>query len=157
MKRTLVSLFCLALTGCAVGGGADNSGVVGAIYPAAQALPEVSEKVWKEADLDCEGQVSHGSSFALADKEAGLIAVFDKRGIVVCVDTVEDVEDELLDTGRAGEADRLADSYAAAVESGPGPYAGDPHPVPDVRAQQGPGPYAGDPHPVPDVQGAEGR
>lgn len=59
-------------------------------------LPEIPRSVWSVAQAGCEGLLDASETFARAEGESGLlVAVRENR--VVCVDTVDSIDDELGD------------------------------------------------------------
>jgi hypothetical protein len=121
-------------------------------------LGSLEEDDWQGALPGCDGILEGDESFAIASAEYGLVAALGADGAILCVDTVEAVEDELEETGHPEEADELVTAYAATIRAldmagDPGArfrsrdHEGDPDPQPNTgwtRFQQ-----AGDPDPQP--------
>jgi hypothetical protein len=154
----VVAAGCVTLGGCTAGAttsvadAASSDLLVGDGEP----LDSVDESAWGPAIPSCEGQLDGGEQFALAAGANGLVAAV-QDGQVVCVDTVEAVEEELDDTGREEEADRLIAAYQATIEmfgneavrlARPN-HEGDPDPEPNLDSLR----YQmrGDPDPEPNV------
>ena len=148
-KTTLFALLTFALSGC-LGAPEQSSGVAGGLVEVAAGTeplaPLEEEAAWESAP-DCEDRIDGTLQFALAAD--GRIAALDNEGDVVCVDSVADVQTELADEGRLGDAEDLGDAYLVAIGRGFVPSAediaaGDPSPQPSL-------PY-GDPSPQPSMQ-----
>lgn len=162
--RILLLLVCLALGGC-VGApesfGGASSGVleIDSGTPALGSLDEDDE--WEEAPAGCEDLLdSERLTFLLASLNDHLVAAVDSRGDIVCVDTVESVQEELEEQGDEERADDLGDSFLIALTVGAMPdsdglRAGDPTPQPNTEIPSmsgGMGPQEGDPTPQPNNQ-----
>lgn len=78
-------------------------------------LGRVDSESWSAADAGCEGHLVGDVRFAIASADGGLVAAVDGEGTVLCVDTVDAVEEELEDIGRTEEADGLVDAYWATI------------------------------------------
>lgn len=96
-------------------------GCAGSVGSAEATLLE-SESVLDKVDLSdvasaessCEGLIDSVTSFALLG-ETGLIVGVDESGAPICIDTVEAVETELDDAGRAADAVDLIGRYVETV------------------------------------------
>ena len=96
-------------------------GCAGSVGSAEATLLE-SEAVLDQVDLSdvasaessCEGLIDSVTSFAVLG-ETGLIVGVDEGGAAICIDTVEAVETELGDVGRASDASELSDRYLETV------------------------------------------
>lgn len=145
---TLFALLSLALGGC-MGSPGEASGAPSwlvEVSPDTEPLDTVETEEWQGAP-DCENRLGGTVSFAIADD--GRVAAVDANGHVVCVDSVEEVQDELAEDGRVSDADDLGDAYLVTIGRGYVPsaediVAGDPSPQPSM-------PY-GDPSPQPSMQ-----
>lgn len=146
----LALLTLLALGGCA--GDPAISGEGAPLFDAdIAALPTTAASMLDEAP-DCEGRLGniHASNlrFEVASLTAGLVAVVDGMGSVVCVDSVTDVQSDLDSSGQSAEADAVAAGFLAAVHQADGrdarfsgrALAGDPEPQPNMRAGRLPDP-----------------
>jgi hypothetical protein len=135
----------LALAQWAVGcrGGAPPFGASagGLLEDEGEALGSIEEEAAVGAQVGCEDRLEGGERFAIISGEPGLVAAVDAEGHVICVDTVEAVEEELEESGRDAEADRLVSAYWAAISSRGAmrtrierrAYAGDPDPEPNIE------------------------
>lgn len=116
---SIVAALALAMVGCM--GGAGPEGASAGESPSEllvaedDGLEQLDAAEWSAAQPGCEGLLSGGEHFAVASAEHGLVAVLDADGEVVCVDTVESVEEELEETGREDEADDLVMAFMATV------------------------------------------
>lgn len=147
---TLFTLLALALAGCM---GAPDEAASGRswlveVAPGTEPLEplESDDESWQDAPT-CDGRLDGSVSFALAGE--GLVAAVDSHGHVLCVDSVEEVQDELAEDGRASDAAELGDAYLVAIGLGYVPNAGDiaagdPSPQPSLPL--------GDPSPQPSMQ-----
>jgi len=97
---------------------------------------------------DCAGRLSNVMAshfhFEVASLNAGLVAVVDGAGSVVCVDSVTDVQSDLDSSGQNVEADAVVAGFFAAVSQA------DASPASRVHGSV----YAGDPEPQPNSQPA---
>jgi hypothetical protein len=144
----------LATTGCS------SSGVPGAysdplLRDDGEQLASLERSDWGSATEGCAGMLGEGLHFAIASAEDGLIAAVEADGDVLCVDTVEAVEEELEESGRVEEARTLVNAFHATLQAARtgvtrlrgGTREGDPDPEPNVtwtRFQ-----LRGDPDPEP--------
>lgn len=161
LQRTLLALAlsALGLGGCA--GGGDPALVAGEGAPLfgpdqVTPLPMASDEAFEMAP-DCAGRLGNVSashlSFQVASLSAGLVAVVDGAGEVVCVDSVSDVTSDLDASGQSDAADAVVAGFLAAVHQADGRdarfsgrnYGGDPEPQPNMRA----GTALPDPEPQP--------
>lgn len=143
----LLAAFALALGGC-VGApedaGESQSWLV-EVAPGTEPLESVPPSEVVNAP-GCEDRLGSNVTFAIAGE--GLVAALDAGGDVVCVDSVEDVQDELEEEGRSADAAALGDAYLVAIGLGYVPSAsdiaaGDPSPQPSMPN--------GDPSPQPSM------
>lgn len=146
-----VLAIALSAAGC-VGGpdaGATQTGLL-----MADPLVLLRPSAWAGAPASCEGLLSGDVEFAVASAEGGLVAAVDDNGEVVCVDTVEAVEEELEQSGRDEEAAALVGAYEATMAARdaalmsrltPPTHAGDPEPQPNMWRSV----REGDPEPQP--------
>lgn len=145
---TLLSLLTLALAGC-MGAPDDAAGArswLVEVTPGTEPLEPIGSDELASAP-DCENRIEGSLQFAIASD--GRIAAIDAEGDVVCVDSVEEVQDELAEDGRLADAEALGDSYLVAMGFGYVPSAediaaGDPSPQPSLPS--------GDPSPQPSMQ-----
>lgn len=105
-------------------------------------LEPVEEGEWERAPAGCEDRLVRPDTltFRLASAEAGLVAAVDASGRIVCVDTVESVQQELEETGEPERADELGQQFLLAARLARLPHAstlaaGDPSPQPNVEAR----------------------
>jgi hypothetical protein len=163
-RRTTLSAFALAALG-AVSVGAVSLGVVGCagdpavggegsplLGPAAIPLPEAPSGALDMAPPDCAGRLTNvGAShlrFTVASLSAGLVAVVDGSGSVICVDSVSDVQSDLDSTGQTDEAAAVVAGFTAAAHQADGRDArfsgralpGDPEPQPNIQPTKLPDP-----------------
>lgn len=137
------ALSMLTLVGCAgdpavTGEGAPLLGPD--ITPLPTAAPEAIDMA-----PDCAGRLGDVSAsnfrFEVASLSAGLVAVVDGAGSVVCVDSVTDVQSDLDASGQSDTADAVVAGFLAAVHESDGRDArfagralpGDPEPQPNTR------------------------
>jgi len=140
----------LALVGCAgdpavVTG--HGSPLFGPDYPA---LPAAEPGVLDMPTPDCSGRLaaSMAVSFEVASLQAGLVAVVDGGGHVICVDTVSNVQTDLDASGQSAEATAVVDGFLAAMhrtENRDARFAGrvlpgDPEPQPNSQPGRLPDP-----------------
>lgn len=90
----------------------------------------------ESASSGCEGMLANASDFALLG-ETGLVVALDGSGAPVCFDTVEAVNDELDDTGRAADAAVLSARYENTMTARRHSiqrlqFGGDPNPEPNA-------------------------
>lgn len=153
----IVAALALAMVGCVSGsepapGGSESDLLL------TDGLDTLDDEEWSTAFEGCEGQLSGDVSFAIASADAHLVAALDANGTVVCVDTVEAVQEELEESGRTEEADDLVTAFAAAAMASEtecglfgGPNrGGDPDPEPNI--DQNRFRMEGDPDPEPNVE-----
>jgi hypothetical protein len=156
----ILPVLALAALGCAAH--PDDVGAGGSplveVSPGTEPLAPVASSAWEQAPESCEGQLTEGLHFELASETDGLVAAVDDSGDIVCVDSVESVEQELESEGREEDAEDLRDSYLVAigcafVQSPDGFTMGDPSPQPSTNPiQVGDGTRTGDPSPQPSTQ-----
>lgn len=161
MRTLRLSLLALLLaSGCVSGGaeGADSysTGLI-EVTPGTLPLAPIEAEAWQAAPAGCEDRLMGEISFKIASADDGLVAAVDGEGTVVCVDTVESVQEELHEQGDDERADALDDQFllAAGMADIPdGDYAGDPTPQPstDFGADPGDGTNEDDPSPQPSMQ-----
>jgi hypothetical protein len=160
--RTLRIIACCALAhfalllapGCmgasdVVSGG--TSGLV-EIDPYTAPLAPLEGMGWQAAPAGCEDRLVGEVTFKLASADDGLVAAVDAEGSVVCVDTVESVQDELEEQGEEERAEELGDQFLLAAGLGDLPphedfAAGDPTPQPSLDGSE-----KDDPSPQPSMQ-----
>jgi hypothetical protein len=140
----LALALCVGLAGCAsdpalvAGEGAPLFG------PEIAPLPLASAAAIDMAP-DCAGRLGNVAasqfSFEVASLSAGLVAVVDGSGEVICVDSVSDVTTDLDASGQGEAADAVVNGFLAAVHAADGRDArfagralpGDPEPQPNSR------------------------
>ncbi|HJL20123.1 MAG TPA: hypothetical protein RMH99_30940, partial [Sandaracinaceae bacterium LLY-WYZ-13_1] len=159
--RHLVLAVALVATGC-VGGPADAGQTGGSLLevpPDTTPLLGLEDDAWRHAPPSCEGQLAHGDlDFRLASATDGLVAAVDRSGDVICVDSVESVQEELEEEGREEAAHELGDSFLVAVglayvPSADSLAAGDPSPQPSIQGMDtSAGSRHTDPSPQPSTQ-----
>lgn len=161
--RTYLLAIGVLLGGCM--GAPDSAGFHAdliEIDPSTEPLEPVAEDEWEAAPAGCEGRLGMvgGITFRLASATDGLVAAVDGAGRIVCVDTVESVQEELEEQGEEERADELGDQYLLAAHLASLPVAdslaaGDPSPQPNCElAASAPeaamdGARSGDPTPQP--------
>ncbi|GAB5541727.1 MAG: hypothetical protein SangKO_014870 [Sandaracinaceae bacterium] len=146
------------VTGCSLGGpgplavDAANRTSLIEVTPGTIALDQVDSTAWMAAPAGCEDRLDGATDYALAGADSGLVAAVDESGSIVCVDTVESVQEELEKEGLDDEADELGERYLLALDLAALPSAediasGDPSPQPSMSGSGGN--RAGDPSPQP--------
>jgi len=147
-NRIVVALIGLALTlaGCA-GDPVVTAQGSGLLYGQSVApLPQVAVDTLGMAP-DCAGRIGNVSAtnlrFEVASLNAGLVAVLDGSGGIICVDSVSDVQSDLDSSGQSAEADAVVAGFFAAVQQADG--------HPSASRFRG-GVYGGDPEPQPNTQ-----
>lgn len=89
------------VTGCSLGGpgplavDAANRTSLIEVTPGTIALDQVDSTAWMAAPAGCEDRLDGATDYALAGADSGLVAAVDESGSIVCVDTVESVQEEL--------------------------------------------------------------
>ncbi|MCB9592057.1 MAG: hypothetical protein H6719_04935 [Sandaracinaceae bacterium] len=83
----------------------------------------------------CEHRIPANAEFRLLS--SGVVVALNSAGMPVCTDEVEDVQAELVATGRVGESRALGNSYLVSVGIGVPIRAGDPSPQPSTEACDG--------------------
>ncbi len=147
-KRTGWAGIFAALAAASLMGCAGDPAVTGEgsplLGPDALPLPMAATDMLDMAP-DCAGRLGDVSAsnyrFEVASLSAGLVAVVDAAGGVVCVDTVSDVQSDLDASGQSAEADTLVAGFQAAAHEADGRDArfagralpGDPEPQPNDR------------------------
>lgn len=160
MRHVVSMLVALAalLAGCAVAPGAFGSSDSDLLEvdPATVPLEPIAVDAWRSAPAGCEGKLVGAQflTFRVASDVDGLIAALDVTGEVLCVDTVESVEEELVACGHHELASTLRERYAAfrATEMRKdfeAARAGDPTPQPNVDPACSISITSGDPTPQP--------
>ncbi len=139
-----VLLAMLSLSACAGGDPAvagEGSPLLG---PGVTPLPAAPLGALDMTPPDCAGRLSNvGAShfhFTVASLSAGLVAVVDGTGNVICVDSVSDVRSDLDASGQTAEADAVVAGFLAAAHQSDGRDArfsgralpGDPEPQPNI-------------------------
>ena len=129
----------LALSGCV---GSEPVAASSSLYGAgSSSLQGLTREQWASAHAGCEGLLGETVAFAIASADYELVAAIAHDGRVLCIDTLEAVEEELDESGRGAEADALASRVralalltdAARMGIGNGPdRAGDPDPEPNA-------------------------
>lgn len=151
----LALALALPLAGCMAGPAGSSSDE---LLASDGQLESLGEDDWSQALPGCEGVLDGDEHFAIASAEHGLVAALSPSGDILCVDTVDAVEEELAETGREEEAVELVTAYAATLRAADmareasslfdgRTHEGDPDPQPNTgwsRFQQ-----AGDPDPQP--------
>jgi hypothetical protein len=161
-KNYSARLLCAAACALLWAGCAGDPAVTGAGAPlltaSVAALPALPEDAIGMAPPDCAGRLGNvGAShlrFEVASLTAGLVAVVDGSGSVICVDSVSDVQSDLTSSGQTTEADAVVAGFLAAVHEADGQGASissgralpDPEPQPNSRPRPGTMP---DPEPQP--------
>ncbi|AKF06499.1 hypothetical protein [Sandaracinus amylolyticus] len=129
----IVLAAALAAGGC-VGSGAPGVSSDQLLVDEGEELGAIEPEACEEAESGCEGLLARGVQFAIVSAEFGLIAAVESDGDVVCVDTVEAVEEELSESGRIDEAHDLVRAFEASLTP-PTAFsvrAGDPDPEPNL-------------------------
>jgi len=131
MRNTLGALLVLA-TGC---GAPDVGGAPSALLGDQTApLPSVPAQAWMAAPPGCEGLLGGEQTFAVAASGPNLVAVLSPDGSIVCVDTLQAVEQDLQDSGHPDQARALVRAYDASTDGrfrSPNRW-GDPDPEPNI-------------------------
>ncbi|MEQ8895182.1 MAG: hypothetical protein RID93_46460, partial [Sandaracinaceae bacterium] len=110
------------VTGCSLGGpgplavDAANRTSLIEVAPGTIALDQVDSTAWMAAPAGCEDRLDRATDYALAGADSGLVAAVDESGSIVCVDTVESVQEELEKEGLDDEADELGERYLLALD-----------------------------------------
>lgn len=135
-----------------------SSGLV-EVPPSTVPLPLVDAdgEDWQTATVGCEDLLDETLTLRLASASAGLVAAVDGEGHIVCVDTLEAIQEELESLGESDRADALRDQFLLAVGLGvpPNPLhwaMGDPTPQPNMELSAGADTMSGtnrDPTPQP--------
>lgn len=158
-----VTLLSITALGCA--GSPDDLGGAGStlveVAPGTEPLAAVGSDAWQDAPPSCDDRLSGEVRFELASAAEGLVAAVDTSGDVVCVDSLESVQEELEEEGREEDADHLGDAYLVAIGFAYVPDSdsiamGDPSPQPStdpMRANGGSRPA--DPSPQPSTQASQ--
>ncbi|WP_236605907.1 hypothetical protein [Sandaracinus amylolyticus] len=122
----------LAAGGCAVDAAGVSSDQL--LVDDGAELAEIEPEACEEAESGCEGLLARDVKFAIVSAEFGLIAAVESDGDVVCIDTVEAVEEELSESGRIEEAHNLVEAFEASLATPSlfGVHAGDPDPEPNL-------------------------
>jgi hypothetical protein len=109
---TLVSLVALAAlgVGCGRAASASSSELV-----LEEPLTQVGLADVETASSGCEDLLADVTDFAVLG-ESGLVVGLDGSGGAICIDTVEAVNSELAEDGRASDALALASRYEATME-----------------------------------------
>jgi hypothetical protein len=145
--RTALLALCV-LGGAVITGCAGDPAVAGQgsplFGPDIAPLPTASAQSIDMAP-DCAGRLGNVAasnfSFEVASLSAGLVAVVDGAGEVICVDSVTDVTSDLDSSGQGDAADAVIAGFLAAAHEADGrdarfsgrAYAGDPEPQPNSR------------------------
>lgn len=153
-----VSLISVAALGCAVEAGpaGPNDSSLIEVPLGTEPLEVLDSGDWSDAQLSCDERLGERAlRFHLVSASDGLIAVIDSAGHVVCVDSLESVQDELEEQGRQADADELGHAFLVTIGLAYAPdYEGfamrDPWPQPNVDASGGT--RRGDPSPQPNTQ-----
>lgn len=154
----------VGMVGCVAGGDPDVGGSSESLLDGARApLEQIDDERWSEASDGCEGLLEgRNLRFALASAEDHLVAAIDGDGRIVCVDTVEAVEEELEESGRSEDAEELVDAFHATLLAvrargtrdarfDPRQHPGDPDPEPNLDPSRMR--FFGDPDPEPNCGG----
>lgn len=142
LRASLATFIALA-AGCA----ADDGDVAGRAESDLLELPAASQPLapldededWEDAPAGCEDRLASSQlTFRVASFTYGLVAAVEPDGDIVCVDTVQAVQEELDEQGDAARADELGDRYLLALSYGGLPIprglvAGDPTPQPNTE------------------------
>lgn len=168
MKNGLLVLAALAATAC-MGTPEDYDGSASSAVsvPAdTQPLGRVRTDAWMYVATSCEDRIPAQVEFRIVRE--GVVVALDARGVPICTDEVEDVQEELIESGRADESRRLGDSYLVSIGVGIPVHRGDPSPQPSVdcvrdatggtgRVREAPDDEVreGDPSPQPSTQPRE--
>ena len=135
----LGALNAFVAVGCAGSvGGAEST-----LLESESALDQVDLSDVASAESSCEGLIGSVISFAVLG-ETGLIVGVDEGGAAICIDTVEAVQTELCDEGRAADASELSDRYLETVHLRESRSAGIARPTWD---NGDPDPQPNEPHP----------
>lgn len=156
-----LALLALGASGCM---GADSIGAAEngllEIDPDTVPLESVgSDEEWEAAPAGCEDRLDRALDFKVASSTDHLVAAVDANGVIVCVDTVESVQEELEEEGFDEEAEQLADRFLLAVglPDRDSLTSWDPTPQPSTQLEakgpsEGGGMASGDPSPQPSNQ-----
>jgi hypothetical protein len=145
-----------AIAGCAaspddLGGG--TSGLI-EISPNTAPLGWVHSEEWRSAPAGCEGKLGQDIEFEVASADDGLVAAVADDGDIVCVDSVESVQEELESSGDGERAATLDDAFllaaGLALPNMDGIAAGDPTPQPSIEPASSM--ESDDPSPQPSTQ-----
>ena len=156
VERVAPAIAALALGLFAPGCMGGSVGVSDTGLLMADPLVLLRPSAWAHAPASCEGLLNEEVEFAVASAEGGLVAALDDHGEVVCVGTVEAVEEELEQSGRADDAAALVEAFEATMAAReaalmglmPPRHEGDPEPQPNMWQSV----LAGDPEPQPNQQ-----
>lgn len=161
LSGLVLALLALGVTGCM---GADAIGATEnellEIDPGTVPLESVgADEEWEAAPAGCEDRLDGALAFKLASSTDHLVAAVDADGVIVCVDTIESVQEELEEEGFAEAAEQLVGRFLLAVAL-PGRDAltsWDPTPQPSTQFEAkspggGTGMASGDPSPQPSNQ-----
>jgi hypothetical protein len=154
MKTNRSYLAVVAALALAVGCASDPAVVTGhgspLFGPNFPALPMAASSVLEMPSPDCAGRLTTTATlnFEVASLQAGLVAVVDGGGNVVCVDTVSDVQSDLNASGQSAEAAAVVDGFIAAMRQSDARAArfsgralhGDPEPQPNSQPGRLPDP-----------------
>lgn len=157
---------CFLLGGC-VGAsdahGGSGSGLI-EVEPGTEPLAALESGDWRLAPAGCEDRLSAHLTFRVASLNDGLIAAVDLRGHIICVDTVESVQEELEEQGDEDRADEVGDRFLVAASVAAlmnGEVLTGPSPQPDIGLFGAPPCVpgrveCGDPTPQPNTEGHGG-
>ncbi len=137
VRGLLVAAALAAGAGC-VGAPEDYEGATGssvAVPAGTQPLARIGSSAWLMVADSCEDRIPGEVEFRLVRE--GVVVALDSRGMPVCTDEVEDVQAELVESGRVAESRALGDSYLVAVGIGVPIQPGDPSPQPSTEACEG--------------------
>ena len=78
-------------------------------------LERLEQRGWISAPAGCEDLLGVEVSFRVASARDSLVAAVGRSGEIICVDSIESVQIELEQDGRADEAEELVERFFTAV------------------------------------------
>lgn len=111
----IVAALALPVVGCVGHGPSASSDEL--FVSEGETLEELDEDDWASAPPGCEGLLGGDEHFAIASAEDELVAAVGANGTVVCVDTVDAVQEELSETGQVAAAGDLVTAFRLTVQS----------------------------------------
>ncbi|MEZ4335344.1 MAG: hypothetical protein R3B82_01840 [Sandaracinaceae bacterium] len=134
MKRGLLVLAALAAGAGCMGASDDVEGATSAAVSVpsdTEVLGHVRSDSWMYVADTCEDRLPDHAEFRLVSGD--LLLALDESGEPVCTDAVDDIQEELIETGRVEESRRLGDSYLLTVGIAIPVHRGDPSPQPSIQ------------------------